>query len=85
MIKSKIMTMNDIKNIFLFTQYLSKMMPTMVDVTKFKIDIAIIVVPNVFTEYPNCLAIVGKNPMYGPIPNLGEKKHLKTNGISRSN
>lgn len=61
-IKSKIMNVIDNKNILLFTRYLSNMMPTLGAISTFIIDIIIITVPNVVTEYPNCLVIVGKNP-----------------------
>lgn len=52
----------------LFTRNLSLMMP-IIGVSNINIsDTNIIIVPNVFTEYPNCLVHVDINPAMGPMP-----------------
>lgn len=40
------------------------------------IDIKVITIPYVVIEYPNCLTIVGKNPIIGPRPVRNENIQL---------
>jgi len=57
-----------VKNNVFFTRNLSTIIPATGENSIDIIDIKVIVTPYVVIEYPNCLAIVGKNPNIGPIP-----------------
>jgi len=65
-----------IKNNVFFTRNLSTIIPAAGDNTIDIIDIKVIVIPYVVIEYPNCFAIVGKNPIIGPIPVQNENFKL---------
>ncbi|KAE9529659.1 hypothetical protein AGLY_011755, partial [Aphis glycines] len=64
-----------VKNNVFFTRNLSTIIPATSENTIDIIDIKVIVTPYVVIEYPNCFAIVGKNPYIGPIPEFTKKGH----------
>jgi len=62
-----------VKNNVFFTRNVSTIIPAKGDITIFIINIIVIMIPYVIIEYPNCFAIVGKNPIRGPKPVRNEK------------
>jgi len=73
--KNEITPINSVtvKNNVFFTRNLSAIIPTRGAITIDIIDMKVITTPYVVIEYPNCFAIVGKNPIIGPIPVRNKK------------